>query len=154
MATIDLKQITDKKELVRVIDDATPLTDVSSNALLSTALLVGELQSFSEKQAFLSHFIPSCLALLAPGIGVPPVFIQNYLYDLVIAGEAAAVSVSCSSILAGQGSESDDTGDIAVWLGKGQFGPGHAANVLERLGLSDWGALGEVGDKFGNLPYS
>jgi len=61
---------------------------------------------------------------------------------LVEAAEEAATSLACSSILAGQGSESDDHGDVGIWLGKGTYGKGHESEVLDALGLQSW-AKGE-----------
>ena len=143
-ASIELKDIRDKNDLAHIIDEATPLSAASSSALVSTALLLGEFQSIVDTQAPLSRLLPSNLVLLAPSADAPNVDAQKFLYDLVIGSEAAAVSMSCSSILAGQGSESDDTGDIGVWLGEGNYGRGHAGDVLERLGLSQWSGEGKV----------
>ncbi|KAI0356308.1 hypothetical protein OH77DRAFT_1520368 [Trametes cingulata] len=63
----------------------------------------------------------------------PPLL--QFLRDLTASSNAAAVSLACGSILAGQSSETDEYGDIAVWLGDGEFGPGHELEVLASLGL-------------------
>ncbi|KAF8197952.1 hypothetical protein BJ912DRAFT_952636 [Pholiota molesta] len=64
----------------------------------------------------------------------PSEAIARYLYQLAKDAQDAAYSRACSSILAGEGSEGDDTGDVAFWLGEGDFSsPG---KVLEALGLS------------------
>ena len=55
-------------------------------------------------------------------------------YHMALAAHDKALSQACSSLLAGQGSESDDTGDVAFWLGEGDFSK--AENVLGALGLS------------------
>ncbi|KAF8647174.1 hypothetical protein AX16_007003 [Volvariella volvacea WC 439] len=142
---IDLNSITDKNDLSRVIDEATPLTDTTSHAFVSSALLIGELQIVSDSEAPLSRLVPGDLLILPPGVSdLQDKAIGRALYDLVIASEDAAVSLSCSSILAGQGNESDDTGDVAVWLGDGEYGPGHASDVLKRLGLSGWAESGQL----------
>lgn len=45
-------------------------------------------------------------------------------------------------MLAGQGSESDEYGDVAVWFGTGKedagFGKGKEGEVLKALGLNAW----------------
>ncbi|EIN11577.1 hypothetical protein PUNSTDRAFT_131739 [Punctularia strigosozonata HHB-11173 SS5] len=50
----------------------------------------------------------------------------------------AAFATACGSMLAGQSSESDEYGDVAVFLGDGEYGPGHEGKVLEALGLVHW----------------
>ncbi|CDO72769.1 hypothetical protein BN946_scf184994.g22 [Trametes cinnabarina] len=65
---------------------------------------------------------------------IPP-SVQDYLGQLTTSANAAAVSLSCGSILAGHASEADDFGDIAFWLGEGNYGPGHELDVLTRLNL-------------------
>ncbi|PPQ64989.1 hypothetical protein CVT26_015698 [Gymnopilus dilepis] len=55
-------------------------------------------------------------------------------YHMALAAHDKALSQACSSLLAGPGSESDDTGDVAFWLGEGDFSK--AENVLGALGLS------------------
>ncbi|TFK44592.1 hypothetical protein BDQ12DRAFT_673252 [Crucibulum laeve] len=57
------------------------------------------------------------------------------LYQLALSAEAAATSLACSSILLGQTNESDDFGDVAVWLGEGDFRHSNAPNILQKLSL-------------------
>jgi hypothetical protein len=61
---------------------------------------------------------------------------QIYLSNLAKDAQAEAFSLSCSSILVGQGNESDEYSDVAFWVGKGEFGV--AENVLHALGFGDW----------------
>ncbi|KAF8160992.1 hypothetical protein B0H34DRAFT_673052 [Crassisporium funariophilum] len=61
---------------------------------------------------------------------------KGYLNSLAQIAQTAATSQTCSSILLGEGNESDDTGDIAFWLGVGNYVS--AGNVLEALGLDKW----------------
>ncbi|KAF9456628.1 hypothetical protein BDZ94DRAFT_1138199, partial [Collybia nuda] len=82
-------------------------------------------------------FLPARLLLIPPAQSLPHDKIQGYLYELVRAAQVAAEAQACSSILAGIGSESDDTGDAAFWLGEGQF-EGQAEEVVRALGLIDW----------------
>jgi len=51
------------------------------------------------------------------GVAVPSDIIKGQIKALVEAAEEAATSLAYSSILAGQGSESDDHGDVGIWLG-------------------------------------
>lgn len=57
----------------------------------------------------------------------------NYALPLTQRATAAATSVACGSVLAGQTSESDDFGDIGFWLGPGPYGRGNEHEVLEAL---------------------
>ncbi|KAI0063699.1 hypothetical protein BV25DRAFT_1824271 [Artomyces pyxidatus] len=68
----------------------------------------------------------------------PPKVIQDYLEDLTRLANTVASASACGSILAGQGSESDDFGDVGVWLGEGTFGAGHGDEVLKALKLQSW----------------
>ncbi|KAF9484465.1 hypothetical protein BDN70DRAFT_928341 [Pholiota conissans] len=58
----------------------------------------------------------------------------RYLYALAKSAQDGAYALACSSILVGTSNESDDTGDVAFWLGVGDFAS--ASKVLEALGLS------------------
>jgi len=78
-------------------------------------------------------FKPSRLLLFSSS--QPSEQAQIYLYHLAKDAQAEAFSLSCSSILVGQGNESDEHSDVAFWLGKGEFGV--AENVLHALGFGD-----------------
>ena len=67
-----------------------------------------------------------------------PSEVQTYLHSLTLAANAVANENACGSVLAGQGSESDEFGDVACWLGQGDYGPGRETNVLQALGLQSW----------------
>ncbi|KAJ7647493.1 hypothetical protein FB45DRAFT_687757, partial [Roridomyces roridus] len=56
---------------------------------------------------------------------------------LAQAAQSAADAVMCSSILAGHTNESDEGGDVAVWLGPGNFGRGNERSVLEKFGIPE-----------------
>ena len=60
---------------------------------------------------------------------------DNVFQRLVGEAQRVAYSRACSSALVGEGNESDEMGDVAIWLGQGDFGPGHAEKVLLALGL-------------------
>lgn len=94
-------------------------------------------RAFEPPPTFLSQYLlllpPSAQAIKPPGSDI-----LQYLYDLALQANKAAESLSCSSILAGQGNESDDTGDVALWLGSGHYGPGQEQAVLRTLGLASW----------------
>ncbi|PCH43838.1 hypothetical protein WOLCODRAFT_26228 [Wolfiporia cocos MD-104 SS10] len=62
--------------------------------------------------------------------------IAGYLAGLTAHANVAANSIACGSILAGPSSETDEFGDIAFWLGEGDFGAGHETQVLEALHLA------------------
>ncbi|KJA27770.1 hypothetical protein HYPSUDRAFT_197930 [Hypholoma sublateritium FD-334 SS-4] len=55
------------------------------------------------------------------------------LHELAEAAQEMAAARACSSALV-NGSESDDTGDVAFWLGPGDYGS--AAKVLGALGIA------------------
>ncbi|KAH9924411.1 uncharacterized protein B0H18DRAFT_1119946 [Fomitopsis serialis] len=59
----------------------------------------------------------------------------GFLSSLTLRAGAAASSLACGSILAGQNSESDEYGDVAFWLGRGDFGTGHEPDIIDALGL-------------------
>ncbi|KAL1701213.1 hypothetical protein EV121DRAFT_294482 [Schizophyllum commune] len=143
----DLKETIDQEDLSVTIKDKAKLSPPSANAVACTIL---QLHSASDAQAPLRLFVPHRLLLIAPppqtaqSSSLPDQTTQNYLYSLAKDAEEAAVSQSCSSILAGLGSESDDFGDVAVWLGQGEYGRGHEADALKRLGFEQWATHGQI----------
>ncbi|KAL1756404.1 hypothetical protein FB107DRAFT_273912 [Schizophyllum commune] len=143
----DLKETIDQEDLSVTIKDKAKLSPPSANAVACTIL---QLHSASDAQAPLRLFVPHRLLLIAPppqtaqSSSLPDETTQNYLYSLAKDAEEAAVSQSCSSILAGLGSESDDFGDVAVWLGQGEYGRGHEVDALKRLGFEQWATHGQI----------
>lgn len=143
----DLKDTIDQEDLSVTITSKAELSPPSANAVACTIL---QLHSASDTLTPLRLFIPHRLLLIAPpprtvaSSSLPDETVQNNLYSLARLAEAAAVSQSCSSILAGLGSESDDFGDVAVWLGEGQFGRGHEVDALKRLGFEKWATHGQI----------
>lgn len=77
------------------------------------------------------------LALVAADVSPSTASLQA-TGDLGRTAAEAAFATSCGSLLAGQSSESDEFGDVAILLGEGEYGPGHEAEVLEALGLKHW----------------
>lgn len=61
----------------------------------------------------------------------------EYFSNLASTAKETAFAHACSSVLAGQSSESDDLEDVGLWLGTGQYDKEHANNVLRVLGLGD-----------------
>lgn len=62
--------------------------------------------------------------------------VLSYLDELSRASFEVATSLLCSSVLAGRSSESDEYGDIGVWIGSlAQKDPEEA---LKNLGIYDW----------------
>lgn len=71
---------------------------------------------------------------------------EEYVNKLTAEANKAAASLFCGSILAGQSSETDEYGDVGVWLGDLEIGPGaskpESEAILEALSLTLW--AGEV----------
>ncbi|KAJ2936552.1 hypothetical protein H1R20_g539, partial [Candolleomyces eurysporus] len=57
----------------------------------------------------------------------------EYLQRLATLAKESAEAHACSSVLAGQGSEADDHGDVGLWLGTGPYD--NAEHVQRALGL-------------------
>jgi len=88
------------------------------------------------QKATLAHlYRNSSLIKVASLISVPPPEVRVYLRDLAAAANTTANENSCGSVLAGQGSDTDEFADICFWLGNGPYGEGHEANVLRTLNL-------------------
>jgi hypothetical protein len=72
--------------------------------------------------------------------------VKEYVDELAVEANKAAASLYCGSILAGQSSETDEYGDVGVWLGDLEIGPaaGKPASevIVEALSLTHW--AGEV----------
>jgi len=90
------------------------------------------------QKATLAHlYRNSSLIKVASLISVPPPEVRVYLRDLASIANSTANENSCGSVLAGQGSDTDEFGDICFWLGSGPYGEGREANVLRALNLYD-----------------
>ncbi|KAI9449403.1 hypothetical protein BJY52DRAFT_251273 [Lactarius psammicola] len=90
------------------------------------------------QKATLAHlYRNSSLIKVASLISVPPPEVRVYLRDLASTTNSTANENSCGSVLAGQGSDTDEFGDICFWLGNGPYGQGQEVNVLRALNLYD-----------------
>lgn len=80
--------------------------------------------------------------LSAPSAPAPTSSLRSYLETLTATANEVANANACGSVLAGHGSESDEYGDVAVWLGPGEdhggFGKGKEDRVIVALGLDAW----------------
>lgn len=67
---------------------------------------------------------------------------EEYLNELTVEANEAAASLFCGSILAGQSSETDEYGDVGVWLGDLGIGPASSKPepeaIIEALSLAHW----------------
>ncbi|CAG7846232.1 SubName: Full=Uncharacterized protein {ECO:0000313/EMBL:CCA68836.1} [Serendipita indica DSM 11827] len=90
----------------------------------------------STSSSFLATHAPPPM-IKATDTTQPAIFrVQSYLDELTRAAFEVSTSLLCSSVLAGQSSESDEYGDVGVWVGSlTQKDP---ENVLQNLGLADW----------------
>ncbi|KAJ8497157.1 hypothetical protein ONZ51_g694 [Trametes cubensis] len=70
-----------------------------------------------------------------PCLGRP--FASKTTSGNLLCANAAAASLACGSILAGHASEADEYGDIAFWLGEGEYDKGHELEILQSLALQD-----------------
>jgi len=72
--------------------------------------------------------------------------VEEYVNELTVEANEAAASLFCGSILAGQSSETDEYGDVGVWLGDLEIGPATSKSdlevVVQALSLTPW--AGEV----------
>ncbi|KAI0768655.1 hypothetical protein BD413DRAFT_560294 [Trametes elegans] len=84
------------------------------------------------------------LPLSSDSTGALDAAAQDYLKQLTSAANAAAASLACGSILAGHTSEADEYGDVALWLGPGDYSAGHEPDVLATLGLDRFAQHGHV----------
>lgn len=72
--------------------------------------------------------------MLVPAESKPNPETETYLASLVRAAHRAGASLLCSSVLAGRGSESDEFGDVAFWVGE-VGDDAQAGDTLQALGL-------------------
>ena len=72
--------------------------------------------------------------------------VEKYVNELTAEANKAAESMLCGSVLAGQSSETDEYGDVGVWLGDIGIGPTASRSdseaIVEALSLTRW--AGEV----------
>ncbi|KAF8629206.1 hypothetical protein AX17_005791 [Amanita inopinata Kibby_2008] len=149
MVVLDLNTVSDKKQLIEWIveENRDALSTASIQSIASTVLTFMELQNLSKDTASLSSFDTKHLLFLPATDGhAVSNETRKYLGDLTIYAENTAEFMGYSSILAGPGSESDDTGDVAFWLGSGDHFKNNANAVLSRLGLGRWSSAGNISD--------
>ncbi|KAG8935932.1 hypothetical protein FRC02_005407 [Tulasnella sp. 418] len=87
------------------------------------------------------QFLPSAHAVVAPGAFPSPETV-TFLGGLTDAAHNSATSLLCTSILAGQGSESDEYGDVGIVLGLPHTiesgTEAGAESAINQLGLESW----------------
>ncbi|KAG8760703.1 hypothetical protein FRC14_002199 [Serendipita sp. 396] len=76
--------------------------------------------------------------------------VQTYLEELTRAAFEVSSSLSCGSMLAGGGSETDEYGDVGVWVGS--LEKRDPQDVLQNLGLDEW--VKSNGGKIVQMPPS
>jgi hypothetical protein len=109
---------------------------MSSRTTLASAFYY-DLENTYQKATLAHLYRNSSLIKVASLISVPPPEVRVYLRDLASIANSTANENACGSVLAGQGSDTDEFGDICFWLGSGPYGEGHEANVLRALNLYD-----------------
>jgi len=108
------------------------------NPIISTVSSLFPSDKLSTHSTSAVYFDTSNLSLVRNGAPAPSEKVKGKIKALVEAAEEAATSLACSSILAGQGSESDEHGDVGIWLGDGPYGEGQEHEVLKALDLLHW----------------
>ncbi|KAF8268643.1 hypothetical protein EI94DRAFT_1134510 [Lactarius quietus] len=118
-----------------------PLVPTDDNAMSGRTTLASafyyDLENTYQKATLAHLYRTSSLIKVASLISVPPPEVRVYLRDLASIANSTANENSCGSVLAGQGSDTDEFGDICFWLGSGPYGEGHEVNVLRALNLYD-----------------
>lgn len=125
-------ELTGSENAATLSKDIKLSSSISSTAVAAT---VCHLQRLSNKRCQFAALRLLFLPPLDQNVSLPSKPLQDYFYELAYSAEAAAVTLACSSILAGQGSESDDFGDVSVWFGEGDFGKGREELILSKLGM-------------------
>ena len=81
---------------------------------------------------------------------------EENVTELTAEANEAAWSLFCGSILAGQSSETDEYGDVGVWLGDLEIGPEasepESEAILEALSLTLWAGEVRLGSLLSLLP--
>jgi len=124
------------KSLGIILSSASGLPDVSAISIANTLSKVYS-SGASNKNTSVS-LVPSHLILLPYAVFPPSLQIQEHLRDLILSAHEGANDLCCGSILAGQGSETDEYGDIGFWLGDGPYGD-NPPEVLNAIGLECFG---------------
>jgi molybdopterin/thiamine biosynthesis adenylyltransferase len=62
---------------------------------------------------------------------------QVNLTELVHTAQLVAFNSFTANALVGLSNEGSDTGDVGIWLGKGDYGRGKEENILKTLGLPE-----------------
>ncbi|KAI0268798.1 hypothetical protein BC834DRAFT_821210 [Gloeopeniophorella convolvens] len=109
-----------------------------TSASLSSALIFSAENAY-QKSTLAHLYRTSSIIKSASSIRPPPPEIRVYIKDLASAANNTANENACGSILAGQGSESDEYGDVGVWLGDGSYSEGNETNILRALNLYESG---------------
>jgi hypothetical protein len=87
----------------------------------------------------LLSYAPAHFTLLSPEVARKEISsdrVQSFLEELTRASFEVTTSLLCSSVLAGRSSESDDYGDVGIWVGPLEHK--QPMDILRRLGLAEW----------------
>ena len=76
----------------------------------------------------------------------PPASHLDLLKELRLKAQTAAVSLSCSSILAGRSSDSDEFSDVAFYSGELEDEERLQESIISKLGLGKFMEVGEVSE--------
>jgi hypothetical protein len=109
---------------------------MTGSTILSSAFIFDSENTY-QKATLARLYRNSSLIKVASYISAPPPQLRVYLRDLASAANSTANENSCGSVLAGQTSDTDEFGDICVWLGTGPYSEGLESNILRALNLSD-----------------
>ncbi|KAI1796337.1 hypothetical protein LXA43DRAFT_987185 [Ganoderma leucocontextum] len=112
-------------------DTSTPTETVDTEAIRKTVLTLAGHRPAAELDTMGLPF-----ALAPPNVKIPAEA-EAFLKQLTRTANAAAASVLCGSILAGNTSDADDFGDVAIYLGPGGYGRSHERDALQSLGLEN-----------------
>jgi len=143
---INISEFKSEQDFSQIIAGSTshkPALDAASlTAIWSTLSLLRPLGATQIASATQLSFLPSHLTLVvnvSPGKdAMAPHEAQDFLFDLTRAAHVTGSSLACSSVLAGLSSESDEYGDVSLWLGDVTLDEDKEEHVIKLLGLDHW----------------
>ncbi|KAF8319854.1 uncharacterized protein EI90DRAFT_3074284 [Cantharellus anzutake] len=140
-----------------VFTSSTPIDDRASlnKAIESTKLEKADIEGIRNTTAVLARYTQEksrplfdaetqCILAVPKPFETTPLSSFDFLKDLLSKAQAGAVSLSCSSILAGRSSDSDEFSDVAFYAGDLEDEGRVEESTISKLGLSNLLEVGEI----------
>ncbi|KAF8529418.1 hypothetical protein JB92DRAFT_660461 [Gautieria morchelliformis] len=154
--TASLSKLKSEPEFLRITHEATtkPLPSPALTAIWSTLSFLSASSHTPDQIGFFPPYLTLVLSSSAHNLTSFPPSEGTFVENLTRAAHVTSTSLSCSSVLAGLSSESDEFGDVGILLP--HLGADKEREIVNLLGLDHWlldgGKIVKSGEISNNMP--